>query len=101
MDLKAKIRVARKEAGFSQQDLSDAIGVSDKAISAYEVGRSTPPIKVLERISSATEKPMGYFINVSDDETTMDQILAKLETIEREMVEIRKYLSEGKVKKIS
>lgn len=94
MDLTQKIRQARKEADLSQQDLSKAVGVSDKAISAYEVGRSSPPIKVLEKISAATGKPIKFFVEADQSETTPDQIIAKLDAVETELRLLRQAIQD-------
>lgn len=95
MDLKTKIRQARKQATLSQQQLSQAIGVSDKAVSAYEVGRSSPPLKILEKISQATGKPISYFLN-KESEAHPDSLLIKLEAIESELRNIRRLLQNDK-----
>ena len=93
MDLKTKISQARKQANLSQQALGDIIGVSDKAVSAYEVGRSSPPIKVLEKISTATNKPLSYFIQNSP-QATPDIIMEKLNEVGNQLDSIRKLLDQ-------
>ena len=94
MELKDQIREARRQAKLSQQALSTVIGVSDKAVSAYEVGRSSPPLKVLRKISTATGKPMTYFIQ-NEEEASPDQILAKLSAVEEEIRKLREVLEKG------
>lgn len=41
---------ARKEQGLSQKDLADAIGVTDKAVSKWECGKSMPEISKMETL---------------------------------------------------
>ncbi len=92
MDLPGKIRSARKQARLSQQELSEAIGVSDKAISAYEVGRSAPRLKVLTKISVATNQSLSYFLSNQPEEIS-DHILTKLTSIEQELKQLRQLLT--------
>lgn len=87
-----RIKEARQRAGLSQQQLADSIGVSDKTISAYEVGRVDPPLESLSSISGATSHPMAYFIG-----DVQSNIEAKLDRIAREMEEVRR-LIQGAVK---
>ncbi|HKM33536.1 MAG TPA: helix-turn-helix transcriptional regulator [Lachnospiraceae bacterium] len=45
------IRQARTEKGYTQSELGDLIGVSNKAVSRWEIGESFPDISVLESLS--------------------------------------------------
>src|SRR5690554_3512966 len=83
-----RIREARQRSGMSQQQLANAIGVSDKTISAYEVGRVDPPLETLEKLSHATSHPIGYFVG-----DVQSNIEARLDRIANELAEIRKALS--------
>jgi transcriptional regulator with XRE-family HTH domain len=47
------IRMARRQAGLTQQVLADRAGTSQAAISAYESGRRSPSVDTLCRILSA------------------------------------------------
>lgn len=85
MDLPRKIREARRAAGLSQQELSKELGISDKAISAYEVGRSSPPLKVLQKLSAATERPMYWFVADDSPEVSRAMLLEKHDAIEEEL----------------
>ena len=51
-ELAIRIREARRNAHLSQDELGKYIGVSDKSVSAYEQGRSMPPINKLKKINS-------------------------------------------------
>ncbi len=92
-DLAVRIREARRNAHLSQDDLGRAIGVSDKSVSAYEQGRSTPPINKLKKIALSTNHPLAYFTQEDND----DALLAsKLAGIERELAEVKRLLIEKK-----
>ncbi|MEK7571493.1 MAG: helix-turn-helix transcriptional regulator [Patescibacteria group bacterium] len=92
-ELAQRIRKARKTAHLSQHDLGASVGVSDKSVSAYEQGRSVPPISKLKKIADATQHPLSFFTQENVDEAT---ITAKLLSIERELTEVRKLLKEKK-----
>ncbi|HZE87249.1 MAG TPA: helix-turn-helix transcriptional regulator [Methylomirabilota bacterium] len=92
-ELAHRIREARKNAHLSQEELGKYIGVSDKSVSAYEQGRSTPPINKLKKIAQSTNHPLGYFTQ-DDNEDAL--LASKLASIERELLEVKRLLSESK-----
>lgn len=47
------IRMARRQAGFTQADLAKRAATSQAAISAYERGRRSPSVETLTRILEA------------------------------------------------
>jgi putative transcriptional regulator len=49
----ARIRVARKTAGLTQQDLSGAVGVSRQTIIAMETGDYAPSVYLAIKIAEA------------------------------------------------
>jgi transcriptional regulator with XRE-family HTH domain len=77
-----RIRKARESKGISQKKLGMALGLSDKAISAYEAGRTYPPIDTLFRISTELKKPLVYFL--SEDSKAID-LFDKIERIEQSL----------------
>lgn len=91
--LAKRIRAARENAHLSQQALGENIGLSDKSISAYEKGRSQPPLESLRKIADATNHPLTYFTQENIDEAT---ITAKLASIERELAEVKRLLKKAK-----
>ena len=92
-ELAVRIRTARQEARLSQSALGEHIGVSDKSISSYEQGRSTPPVNKLKKIAESTNRPLAYFTQEDNDDAT---ITSKLLTIERELIEVKKLLQKAK-----
>ena|SRR5258708_40342668 len=89
-----KIKKARKEAGLSQKQMGDAMSLSDKAISSYEVGRATPTVDTLREISRVTYKPVTYFLEEGDPDEMNVQM--KIRSIERDLMEIKKILKKKK-----
>jgi transcriptional regulator with XRE-family HTH domain len=92
-EIATRIRQARREAHLSQLELGTGIGVSDKSISAYEQGRSVPPFEKLKKIAEVTRHPLAYFTDDNINETT---IAAKLQSIERELQEVKNLLKNAK-----
>ena len=92
-ELSQRIREARKNAHLSQDELGKFIGVSDKSVSAYEQGRSTPPISKLKKIAESTNHPFSYFTQEDNDEALLS---SKLASIERELAEVKRLLLEAK-----
>lgn len=91
-ELAKRIRTARQEARLSQSALGKSIGVSDKSVSSYEQGRSTPPFAKLKRIAESTNRPISYFTQENSDDAT---IASKLLSIERELNEVKKLLKKA------
>jgi len=82
-NISKKIKDARVEAKFSQGDLAGHLKLSDKSISAYESQRAVPPIDVLKKIASLTNKPISYFFDQDEKkDTTLRRVESKLKEIE-------------------
>ena len=54
--LKNSVAAVRKEKGWSQADLANAVGVSRNTISSIETGQFTPTAKLALLISIALDK---------------------------------------------
>lgn len=88
-ELAKRIKSARIAANLSQGEIARKIGVSDKSISAYEQGRSTPPFDKLKKLAIATKHPFAYF---TEDDNEDASISSKLANVERELAEIKELL---------
>ena len=92
LNLATKIKKARQEAGYSQQKLAEALKLSNKTISAWEVGRAQPHIRTLKKIAEVTKVPTAYFVDeLSDAEF---ELKMKLSRIEEELAEVRRLLED-------
>lgn len=94
MDLKfvaQRIRTAREERGISQKKLGMILGLSDKAISAYEAGRTYPPLDTLFKLAKELSKPVAYFIEGDKEKaTTLDSVSKINEKLAGITVEVEK-----------
>lgn len=56
------IRSLRAERGMTQKELAAAVGVTDKAVSKWERGKSLPDIMLLEALAGTFERPPGELL---------------------------------------
>jgi transcriptional regulator with XRE-family HTH domain len=87
-----RIRTARKSVGLSQEDLGQILGVSDKTISAYEVGRAVPPLPKLLKLAEVTRRPVSYFS--TETPSVKIEVEERLRLIENLLTEIKELLEE-------
>jgi transcriptional regulator with XRE-family HTH domain len=76
-----RIRTAREQSGLSQKKLGLALGLSDKAISAYEKGRTYPPVDTLVRIAEELGKPVTYFLSEENEEQDLHDKVSRIEEL--------------------
>ncbi|MFH1601433.1 MAG: helix-turn-helix transcriptional regulator [Candidatus Shapirobacteria bacterium] len=92
-ELSQKIKKSRILAGFSQKELGAKLNLSDKTISAYELGRAIPPLPTLQKIAQITQRPTEEFLEESSFEdkqareikAKLDLILKRVSAIERKI----------------
>ena len=58
------IKQYRKEKNWTQNDLSEATGLSVSGIKNYEIGRKNPKIETLKTIADALDKSIFDFIDI-------------------------------------
>ena len=57
-----KIQQAREESGLTQKDLSRALGITQAALSNYELGKRRLYLHQIEQIASLLGKNLDFFI---------------------------------------
>lgn len=62
MDLASRLQELRKEAGYSQEQLAELLGVSRQAVSKWESGQTNPDINNVGRLSEIYNKSTDYII---------------------------------------
>lgn len=67
-ELGKRIRLAREDAGLTQSELAELLGLGHpQSISRYERGETEVPQRRLRRIAEATGKPLGFFLADGDE----------------------------------
>lgn len=62
MPIGERIKALRKELGWSQGELAEAVGTDARQISRYENGRITPSLDVAMRIAEALDVSLDYLV---------------------------------------
>jgi len=63
------LRLLREEAGLSQKQLADRIGVSQQSINKYENHNVEPDIATLMRMADCFSTSVDYIIGYSEERT--------------------------------
>ncbi len=74
------LRIARKEARLSQEELAEAAGLSAHDIEDYEFGQRPIPFTELTSLASAVKQPLAYFM---DDTGRVGKWLTRQEAYQR------------------
>lgn len=62
-----RLRHVREQMQYSQQELSERLGVSIRQIHRYETGTSEPVASVLKRMAQTLEVSVDYLVGLVDD----------------------------------
>ena len=91
-----RLKSARESKNISQRKLGMMLGLSDKAISAYESGRTFPPLDTLFKISRELDKTMGFFLDEDPMEASLiskvDKLTFDVKEFTKELEDTRKVL---------
>ncbi len=82
-ELGKRILVAREEKKMSQEQLANAIGCSQSALSNYEKGKRQIYLSQLEKVAETLEKPLNYFLDNLDQQSGKNK--AKSDENEKKM----------------
>lgn len=76
--LSESIRRLRKESGFTQEQLAEALGVSVSAVHKWESGKATPELEMLVDIAEFFETSVDAMLNYGWQKLSMGQAVDKL-----------------------
>jgi len=98
-DIGKKIQKAREEAGLSQDEMASRLGVTQAALSNYELGKRRLYLANIEQIAVLLNKPLSYFLDEpapegkSDIRHKTDETISEIVELLAEMPdEEKKYL---------
>ncbi|WP_353861257.1 helix-turn-helix domain-containing protein [Azospirillum formosense] len=60
MDFAERIAQARKDAGLTQSQLADAVGVGQSTVGMWERGKNEPTIEMIQKIANTTKTDAGW-----------------------------------------
>ena len=87
MEIGKQIKNLRLKINISQDRFGKRIGLTGKTISAYETGKISPPIEVLNKISEEFE--------VNFVKKTNREIERKIEELQRSLIELQNIFKES------
>jgi transcriptional regulator with XRE-family HTH domain len=87
MEIGKQIKNLRMKLNISQDRFGKRIGLTGKTISAYETGKISPPIEVLNKISEEFE--------VNFVKKTNREIERKIEELQRSLIELQNIFKES------
>lgn len=84
-----RFALARKRRGLTKRALAQAVGVTDRSITAYESGQTVPESHTLDKIANALRFPTEFFWAEDVDELPIDVVsfraLTKMTAAQRDM----------------
>ena len=66
MEIGEKLKLLRKERGYTQSEVGSFIGQERSTVACYETGKRAPDVKTLEKLSSLYQVSLDYFSTKSE-----------------------------------
>jgi transcriptional regulator with XRE-family HTH domain len=74
MNFAKRLATLRKEAGLTQKELADKLGVSRGTIGMYEIGQRDPDTETLQKLSDIFGVSVDYLLGKTDIRNPSDEI---------------------------
>lgn len=71
----------RKQIGYTQKELAEAMGVGLSTVAMWESGKRTPNFKTLNDLSDLFDKKIEYILGTSDDDSSVKLTEADVEQL--------------------
>lgn len=101
MDIKERIKSARKAAFLSQSQLAQLLGLSFMTVRRWESGEISPRINEIQQISKALHTPIEYLIGISDNphfastDVNSQKIMALAQKLCEEDIDLKEPITAG------
>lgn len=93
MNIGERLRALRKEAGLTQKELGEKLGVSASMIGQYETNLRNPKFETLEKICDVLNVGMSEFIDLSDISPSLNSAVSLYDVIKH--IQNKPYDSNG------
>ena len=90
-DIGARIATARREAGLTQEELADLVGVSTRSLQGYEAG-DVVPYRHLGKIGEVIHRSVGWLLHGEEDDSEQTNA-ERFARIESQLAELRGMLA--------
>jgi len=74
-----RLKLLREEAGLTQKQLADKLGVSRGTIGMYEIGQRDPDTETLQKLSDIFGVSVDYLLGKTDIRNPSDEITEAVE----------------------
>lgn len=92
MNFSERLKKLRKEAGFTQVEISEKLGLRQSAYSKYERGTGKPLNANLEKLASIFDVSVSYLLGETDVRLSSDFMEQMANLSETEQEEVLKFL---------
>lgn len=96
MKMNDRLRTIRIEKGFTQEELANKMNVSQKTISSWETGRTSPKFEESRRLCELYGCTLEYLTGTKQHDSndiTLDDIMFKLKSFdEQTLLKIQDYI---------
>jgi transcriptional regulator with XRE-family HTH domain len=83
MELREKLRIARKRAALQQAEVAAKLGVATGTVRAWEAGRTAPRGPHLRAFAQLTGYPLSWFTDRPEDDLPEPQPTLDMEALQR------------------
>lgn len=79
-----RIRILRKEKGYSQKELGKILGVGQTTVSAWEIGRNEPDNEASHKMAKLFKCSIGYLMGYEGESKTHGLPQAEWDEVQRQ-----------------
>lgn len=94
-----KVAEYRKKKGYTQKELAELLGVSNKAVSKWETGNSLPDISLLTPISEVLDIKVSELLQTEEIEELTERQKEQMRNLVKKFASFKEETMEVKIKK--